>query len=395
MFVSFEGARAGAMSRQDTFDRIIASLHEAMLDDALWRETSVLIDEACGIAGSHLVIVGGHSNDDAEWLFDKAYWRGELREEQARDYVENYFPRDERIPRMFRLPDRRVVHVTDLFTEPELKTSPTYNELLRRSDARNGLNIRMDGPSGLHIVWALADPTEPDGWSTEQIDMIERLLPHIRQFVRVRQALVGAQALGTSLAELLDNTMAGVLYLDCRGMIVQANARARAILYDGDGLADRGGFLRARRAADEVKLGRLLARVLPRSGGQAAGGSITVSRSPVLPPFALHANPVGVPHAGFGGGGVAALVLIVDPGAKPTIDPEQVAAALGLTKAESRVAAALTEGATVRDIARDTYRAESTVRWQIKRVHAKLDISRQADLVRMVLSLVVGPGTRR
>ena len=105
------------MSRQDTFDRSIASLHEAMLDDALWRETSVLIDEACGIAGSHLVIVGGHSHDDAEWLFDKAYWRGELREEQARDYVGNYFPRDERIPRMFRLPDRRVVHVTDLFTE--------------------------------------------------------------------------------------------------------------------------------------------------------------------------------------------------------------------------------------------------------------------------------------
>ena len=105
------------------FDRIIASLHEAMLDDALWRETSVLIDEACGLAGSHLVIVGGHSHDDAEWLFDKAYWRGELRKEQARDYVENYFPSDERIPRMFRLPDRRVVHVTDLFTEPELKTS--------------------------------------------------------------------------------------------------------------------------------------------------------------------------------------------------------------------------------------------------------------------------------
>ena len=107
--------------------------------------------------------------------------------------------------------------------------------------------------------------------------------------------------------------------------------------------------------------------------------------------MALHANPVGVPHAGFGGGGVAALVLIVDPGAKPRIDPEQVAAALGLTKAESRVAAALAGGATVRDIARDTYRAEAPCAGRFKRVHAKLDISRQADLVRMVLSLLVGP----
>ena len=158
---------------------------------------------------------------------------------------------------------------------------------------------------------------------------------------------------------------------------------------------NRGGFLRARLAADHVKLGRLLARVLPRSGGQAAGGSITVERSPALPPFALHATPVAVHHAGFGVGGVAALVLIVDPGAKPSIDPEQVAASLGPSKAESRVAAALAEGATVRDIARDAYRAESTVRWQIERIHAKLGISRQADLVRMVLSQVVGPGTMR
>ena len=46
------------------------------------------------------------------------------------------------------------------------------------------------------------------------------------------------------------------------------------------------------------------------------------------------------------------------------------------------------------DIARATYRAESTVRWQIKRIHAKLGLSRQADLVRIVLSLA-NPAPRR
>ena len=42
------------VSRQDAFDRIIASLHEAMLDDTKWRETSALIDDACGLVGNHL-----------------------------------------------------------------------------------------------------------------------------------------------------------------------------------------------------------------------------------------------------------------------------------------------------------------------------------------------------
>ena len=108
----------------------------------------------------------------------------------------------------------------------------------------------------------------------------------------------------------------------------------------------------------------------------------------------MHGIPVSRDHAGFGVGRVAALVLIVEPGVRPAISPEIIAATLGLSRAESEVAAALAEGSTVPDIARTTYRAESTVRWQIKRIYAKLGLSRQADLVRIVLSLA-NPAPRR
>ena len=43
------------MSQQGTFDRIVAALHDAALDDTLWPSASALIDEAVGMAGSHLV----------------------------------------------------------------------------------------------------------------------------------------------------------------------------------------------------------------------------------------------------------------------------------------------------------------------------------------------------
>ena len=358
-----------------------------MLDDSKWRETSTLIDDACGLVGNHLVIVGVDADGDATWLFDKAHTRGEFREDIARDYVENYLSRDERMPRLLRLPDRRLVHVTGIFTERELRTSATYNEFLLRWAGGDGLNVRMDGPAGLHILMALADPTASGGWSTEQITMVERLLPHVRQFVRVRQALVGAGAMGASLAGLLDNTMLGVVGLDWRGMIVEANSRARVILRHGDGLEDRGGFLRARLAADDVQLGRLLAHALPGTGRQGTAGSMTVARPRAVPRLALHVTPVDVRDAGFGFGHVAALAVVVDPAAKPRIDAARVVEALGLTQAESRVAVALAEGATMRDVAAATHRAESTVRELVKRIHVKLDVSRRADLVRMVLSL--------
>ena len=64
-----------------------------------------------------------------------------------------------------------------------------------------------------------------------------------------------------------------------------------------------------------------------------------------------------------------------------------MAQTLGLTPAESRIAVWLAEGWTARDIAMTTGREEGTVYWHMKRAYRKLGISRQADLVRLVLSV--------
>ena len=69
------------------------------------------------------------------------------------------------------------------------------------------------------------------------------------------------------------------------------------------------------------------------------------------------------------------------------IDPPFVAERLGLTPAESRVVVALAEGRSVREIAAALGLKESTVRWFLRQIHRKLDISRQAQLVRAVLML--------
>ena len=390
------------MGDLDAFDRVIASIHDAMLDDSRWRESSALIDEACGTKGNHVVIVDRHARGPdrglPEWLFDECYFRGELRAELGRDYVEDFFPHDERVPRLMQLPDRRVAHVSTLYSERELKTSATYNDLLRRAECQSSLHVRMNGPDGLDVILVFADPIDTAGWTSGRIETLERLVPHIRQFVRVRHALVSADGLAASLADLLDRTNFGVIYLDQRGMIVNANSNARAVLREGDGLSDRSGFLRARLAADDARLGSLLRDALCRGRGrQPAGGSMTVKRSPLLPRLVLHVQPVTGRHMdsahALGGvvPSVAALVLLVDPGSKTRLDAGVVAETFRLTRAESQVAAALAEGSTVRDIARATHRQVSSVKWLAKQIHAKCGITRRADLTRMVISAATPP----
>ena len=374
------------MGEQDTFERILTSLHEAMLSDARWPETSALIDEACGLTGNQLM-VGEGPKDDVRVLFVGAYYRGQRSEDLEREYLEDYHSTDERVARVRQLPDSRLVHVRDLYTAEELRTSPAYNEILRRGGCQNSLNVRLDAAGGSHVAWGLGDPVDSEGWGSSRIAMVTRLLPHVRQFVRVRQALVQAEARNTTVTALLDNPRIGVVHLDRRGRIIEANDRARSILRHGDGLADRDGMLRARAAADQVRLERLVGDALAGSGAAAVSGSILLRRSPVLPPFVVHAKPLKVPRPDYGVRHAAALVLIVEPGRQHRVDPDVVAKVLELTAGETRVAVWLAEGKSVRDMAQATGRTEGAVYRHLKQIYQKQSISRQADLVRLVLSL--------
>ena len=383
------------MSESDVFERILASLHEVAFDPARWSSVSALMDEALRVHGSSMAVADGDSEENvrvhASWIF----FRGEPRRELEREYFRVYYPVDERVPRLRHLPDGELFHATDLLTAEELKTSATYNEMLARGHCRDAIHMRMDGHDSTRIVWVVHDPVDGDGWSSAQLDSIRRLVPHVRQCVRVQQVLAGANALGVTQSELLDATGAGIIQFDARGRIVAANDRARDLLRAGGALFDEGGFLYARERQDNADLQGLLCRALPTWGGRSAGGSVLLRRSADRPPLLLHVNPVARRETDFGVWPVAALVLIVDPAHGTRVDPGVVASALGLTEMESRVAVLLAEGKNVREIAALTRRKESTIRTHVKSVYAKHGLSRQTELVRMTLSLAGKPGARR
>ena len=366
------------MSRRDAFKHILRSLHDAMLDDARWPATSALIDEACGLTGNTLM-VGEGPEDDVRVSFVGLYYRGERNHELEREYLEIYHPIDERIPRVRSLPHGRLVHVTDQYTADELKTSITYNDALRRAQHQNSIAVRFGGLAGTHVSWGIGDPVGSEGWTSPQLSMLERLVPHVQQFVRVRQALVRAEAQSATVTALLDNPRVGAVHLDRRGRILSANDRARDILRDGDPMSDRDGELHAQEAGDEARLAKLLAAALPTTAA-AVSGSMLLRRGSVLPPYAVHVKPVPVPQPDYGARHVAALVLIAELG-------HLVASALGLTRAESQVAVWLAEGRSVREMAEATGHTKDAVYWHLKQIYQKLPVSRQADLVRLVLSL--------
>ena len=116
-------------------------------------------------------MVGEGPKDDVRGLFVGLYYRGQRREDLEREYLEHYHALDERlqVPRFLQLPARRLVHITALYTAEELKTSPTYNEILPRAAMQDGLNVRLPGLDGSHIGWGLNDPVDSEGWGDNEL----------------------------------------------------------------------------------------------------------------------------------------------------------------------------------------------------------------------------------
>ena len=383
------------MSGQDRFERLLSSLHAAALDDGLWPAASASIDEVCGSKGNILVSGEGRFNGGVDLFFVRALYRGQRRAELEREYFETYHPVDERLPRLRQLADSRIVHVDALFTGEEKKASPVYNEIMPRTDTGNCLHARLDGPDGSRIVWTLADPVDAEGWTSERVETVGRLLPHLRQFVRVREALVEARALRTTIDGLLETAGLAVIRLDRSGGVAEANDRARAILDRRDGLRDEDGRLQAALPEEDDALQGLVARAVPYGGG-GAGGSMTVSRERAGARLLLHVSPVGADGTdGPRSGRTGALVLAIDPADRLRLDPDALGRFLGLTPTESHIAASLVEGMSVHDIAAETGRSVVTVKWHLRHVFAKHRLSRQSDLVRLAMSIANVPGIRR
>ena len=368
---------------QSQYEELVSLLYEAALDVAVWPRVAASLHSATDLRGSHLAVVGD-APVDPHMIFSRFYCEGGTAADVEREYNEVYFPMDERMARIRSWPRGRLFHNRDVYTDEERKESPVYADFLRSVDGQNQAGIATGGTQ-TYVCWVLTKSFASE-WEPEQVALIERLTPHLERIFAVRRALAAAGALDAALDALLANMRVGVFLLDLRGRIIETNGLARQMVMRGDALVDVDGRLDGRTSADNGRLRSAVGRSLPGASATPAASTLRVERAGA-PPLAVQVLPLTRPAPNLAGAEVAAVVLVSDPFSQPVVDASRVADALGLTGAEARVAALLAEGRTIREIAGLVSRAEESVRWTLKRVFEKLGVNRQADLVRLVLSL--------
>jgi DNA-binding NarL/FixJ family response regulator len=175
-------------------------------------------------------------------------------------------------------------------------------------------------------------------------------------------------------APALDQLPFASLLLGADGRVLDRNPAASALLEVPDGPSiDPAGRLRGATAADTAALlqaaerartGRTSVIVALRRGGR---------------------HPLIASVRALNGASGTVLVHLADPEAPPCPSADTVGKLYGLTPAEARLAAALAGGSTVEEAAGALGVTPGSARTYLKTVFSKLGVSRQAELVRLVL----------
>ena len=305
---------------------------------------------------------------------------------------EGWWLDDHRADRAFPLLNagRSVVIEHDIATEEDRHTLPAYHELYYRHGLPwwGGLGFEV---SGRQWCVPILRSSEQGAFTRAEAAQLERIVPHLRRMISISEKLT-LDRVHTSL-DLLDRMDVAALALDWQGKVMRTNRYAAALI--GEGIVIRSGRLHAPDRESDIRLQHLIAAATAVGATRPSSRAASVSAEPVairrgdLRPLVAEAMPA----SGLFGDVLwqaRALVFLTDL-ARPSLPaPDRIAAILGLTSAEGRLVAQLTEGRELADAAERLGISVHTARSQLKSVFAKTDTHRQAELVALTGKIAKG-----
>lgn len=275
----------------------------------------------------------------------------------------------------------------ELVSDAELVDTRFYREWLEPQSLFYRLSAVLLRENDDLCYFAVLRGRKDSLFGFEKMRLCRTLAPHLRSAVQMRRQFALLEVERNAAVEVLDRLPTAVLLCDESGTPVIVNGAARQILAGGDGLVVRCGKLAARRACETDALERLIAGAAraARGGGGSSGGTLPVSRASGSRPFSVLVTPMRAPSSVPGHRRIAAALFISDPESVILANEERLLQLYGLTPAESRLAARITEGRSLEEAAAMLNITTQTARGYIKRILCKTGTKRQVELVRLLL----------
>jgi DNA-binding CsgD family transcriptional regulator len=277
-------------------------------------------------------------------------------------------------------------------------------ELVRREDLiKTEMWNEVLSPYGLHHVTMLCGNCDKTGiealsfWrdshqgplDSGSLQLLQALVPHVQATLRLNARLHVAESSGALSETALDALEIMVVLVNARSRIQHMNLLAAKRLPGLSAIGIQCGRLVAADTGDDSRLQDLIqsatAQANRTTGGQ-FGGAMKIRQAATPGDLQISVVPASERTQNAQSARCAA-IFIGEPQSPPRLRGEILREVYRLTATEARLADCLLEGKELRDAAQQLCITWATARFHLKRVFAKTGTRRQAELMRLMLSL--------
>jgi DNA-binding CsgD family transcriptional regulator/PAS domain-containing protein len=258
---------------------------------------------------------------------------------------------------------------------------------MRPHQMDDGLFVRLTTGS-MPTCFLAAAPKRSEPFDTaERVKLMSALVPHLQQALRTQSHLEDFAQGATDIARAVDSVRHGIAVVGPGSVVIHLNSAAERILKCGDGLCIRSGSVEASSASANAELRRSIAGALLEHEASPRGGNSFLCRRPSgKRPYVIHVLPFSPTTENVSV--TRALVVLVDPEQQLEPPTQLLRRVYGLTNAEADVALRVLRGDGLKPICEELSLSMATVKTHLQHVFDKTDTHRQAELVRLLLTII-------
>jgi DNA-binding CsgD family transcriptional regulator len=309
----------------------------------------------------------------------------------SRFYREQFFSSDPFV----KLPEGQPVTISEFLPQEEFQASAFNQLFLKPTGVRFILGLDFRTNTDILARFRVSRGEHSSDFGVDERALASLLLPHLRQSVEIFARLSRAASERTLYAGTLNQMAVGTIILDGHGKILDKDRIADQLLKQADGVSSVSGMLSLNDRAASTRLQETIRRIAEseKRGERSLIEAIRVERPSGKRDFGLIVKPAPQPRYLDEQHIPAIVVFISDPDRHTAMAPAALAKLFGLTPAEAAFAVLLGDGLTLDEAAAEQSIARNTARAHLRSIFAKTGVSRQTQLVRLIVTSLAQLGS--
>ncbi|HTJ63181.1 MAG TPA: helix-turn-helix transcriptional regulator [Alphaproteobacteria bacterium] len=368
------------------FSDLVKTVYAGPLEDPPW---SSFLDAICTRLGGLAVtlILEPPASEGPGYILNAA---GRVHS-GWRSYRDRFFASDPFVD----LPEGKPVTLSEFLPQEEFQASEFNRLFLKPTGVRYILGVDVRAESDIRARFRVSRGENAADFGAEERSICALLLPHLRQAVEIYARMSRIASEKTLYAGTLNQMAVGTIIVDDHGRILDRDPVAEGLIKDADGVSSVNGMLSLSDRTASARFHEALRKIAEseRKGERALVEAIRAERPSGKRDFGLIVKPAPQPRYLDEQHIPAIVVFISDPDRHTAMAPAALAKLFGLTPAEAGFAVLLGDGLTLDEAAMELSIARNTARAHLRSIFAKTGVSRQTQLVRLIVTSLAQLGS--